>query len=302
MKAFFKKIKAGILLTAPTFLKGVIVGLGAIAPGLSGSILLVIFGLYQKIVNTVSNIFKDFKKNLLFLVPLALGIGVGVIVFAKVIKIPLDAFPMQTNYAFLGLILGAMPMLWREVRREGFKPRHYFFSAGAFIVGGLFFILSYGRFPDITEPSFFESVILGLAVACAYLIPGVDSFAILSSFGLYNLWIDSIDAFDFGVLLPAVIGLAIGGIAISLIFNKLLSKFYTGTYSIVFGLFIAVILNFTIKECIPKDFGAATIISLVFLVLGIAFSYAFSHIQEIVAFIKKGRDGHPKGSEGEEAE
>ncbi len=269
-----------------TFLKGIVVGLGAIAPGLSGSILLVIFGLYQKIVNTVSNIFKNFKKNMLFLIPLALGICIGIVAFAKIIKIPLDAFPMQTNYTFLGLIIGAMPMLWREVRKEGFEKKHYFFAAGAFVIGGVFFFLSRGLFPDITEPSFFESVLLGLAVACAYLIPGVDSFAILSSFGLYNLWINSIDAFDFGVLLPALIGLAAGGVVISLIFNKLLSKFYTGTYSIIFGLFIAVILNFILKECIPTSFGWGTVVSFIFLIFGAAFSFAFSNIGKIVEFFK----------------
>ncbi len=286
MKAFFRKAGAVMGEAAPTFFKGVVVGLGAIAPGLSGSILLVIFGLYQKIVYTVSNIFKDFKKNMMFLIPLVLGIGVGIIAFAKVIKIPLEAFPLQTNYAFLGLILGAIPMLWREVRKEGYKPHHYIFSGTALVIGGVFFILSYGLFPDITEPTFFKSVLLGLAVACAYLIPGVDSFAILTSFGLYNLWLNSIDAFDFSVLLPAAIGLAVGGVVISLVFNKLLAKFYTGTYSIVFGLFIAVILNFIIRDCRGIGANLQTAVSFVFLVLGFAFSFAFSHIEEITAYMK----------------
>ena len=53
-----------------TFLKGLIVGIGGIAPGLSGSVLLVIFGLYQKTINAIATLFKDFKKNILFLIPL----------------------------------------------------------------------------------------------------------------------------------------------------------------------------------------------------------------------------------------
>ena len=59
------------------FLKGIIVGIGGVAPGLSGSVLLVIFGLYQKTINAIGTIFKDFKKNVCFLVPLFLGFGVG---------------------------------------------------------------------------------------------------------------------------------------------------------------------------------------------------------------------------------
>ena len=60
------------------FLKGIIVGIGGIAPGLSGSVLLVILGLYQKTINAIGTIFKNFKKNITFLVPLFLGFGIGV--------------------------------------------------------------------------------------------------------------------------------------------------------------------------------------------------------------------------------
>ncbi len=264
------------------FLKGIVVGLGAVAPGLSGSILLVIFGLYQKIVSTVSHIFKGFKKNILFLIPIALGIGVGMVLFSKLIDIPLSHFPMQTYYAFLGLILGTIPMVLKEVRKEGFHPKYYIFSGLAFVAGAIFFLLNQGLFPDVENANLFQSLALGLAVAAAYLIPGVDSFAILSSFGLYNLWKDSLANLDFRVLLPAGVGLLIGGVLISLIFNKLLSKCYTGTYSIIFGLFLSVILNYAIKECPPPALDLRTGISVLFFLLGFAFSLAFSQLERIM--------------------
>ncbi len=268
-------------------LKGVVVGLGAVAPGLSGSILLVIFGLYQKIVSTVSHIFKGFKKNLLFLIPIALGIGVGMVLFSKLIDIPLTHFPMQTYYAFLGLILGTIPMVLKEVRKEGFHPKYYIFSGVAFAAGAAFFLLNQGLFPDVVDANIFQSLALGLAVAAAYLVPGVDSFAILSAFGLYNLWKDSLADLNFGVLIPAGVGLVIGGILISLIFNKLFAKWYTGTYSIIFGLFLAVILNYIVKECPPPALDLRTGISAVFFLLGLAFSLTFSQLERIMAKIRK---------------
>ncbi len=264
-----------------TFFKGIIVGLGAVAPGLSGSILLVIFGLYQKIVETVSRIFKNFKKNMLFLIPLVLGIGLGIIIFSRLIVIPLNAYKTQTHYAFLGLILGALPTLFKEVRKEGLKKRHYASACAAFAFGAAFFILNSEAFPSITQPSFFQSVGLGLAVAAAYLVPGVDSFAILSTFGLYELWLNSINNFDFSVLLPAALGLLIGGVAISLLFNLLLKKFYSGTYSVIFGLFISVILNFIIKECPPPTLDTTGIVSVVLLFAGFAISFVFGNIEKI---------------------
>ncbi len=269
------------------FLKGIVVGLGAVAPGLSGSILLVIFGLYQKIVDTVSHIFKGFKKNILFLLPLAIGIGGGMVLFSKLIDLPLSHFPQQTYYMFLGLILGTIPMVLREVRKEGFHPKYYAFMGVAFAGGAAFFLLNRGLFPDVTDAGILQSLALGLAVAAAYLIPGVDSFAILSSFGLYNLWKDSLADLNFRVLLPAGVGLLIGGVVISFVFNKLLAKWYTGTYSIIFGLFLSVILNYTVKECPVPSLDWRTGISILFFFLGLAFSLAFSRIEWILSKLRK---------------
>ncbi len=270
-----------------TFLKGIIVGLGAVAPGLSGSILLVIFGFYQKIVSIFSNIFKDFKKNILFLAPLGTGMVLGVLIFSRLIEIPLNAFKMQTYYAFLGLILGTIPMLFKEVRKEGFEKKHYAIAACAFVLGAVFFVFNKGAFPEVQNPNFLQSVLLGVAVAAAYFLPGVDSFAILSTFGLYSLWLHSINTFDFSVLLPAAIGLAIGALLISFVFNKLFSKWYTITYSVIFGLFLSVILNFIINECPRPSLDLRTLVSFVLLIFGFAASIAFGYLEQIINYFKE---------------
>lgn len=92
------------------FLKGIIVGIGGIAPGLSGSVLLVIFGLYQKTINAIGTLFKQFKKNMLFLVPLFFGFGIGVLLFSKTVNFLLNNYEMQTRFGFLGLVLGTIPI------------------------------------------------------------------------------------------------------------------------------------------------------------------------------------------------
>lgn len=275
-----------------TFLKGIVVGLGAVAPGLSGSILMVIFGLYQKVVSTVSHIFKGFKKNLLFLLPLAAGIGIGAVIFSLLIDLPMTAFPMQTNFLFLGLVLGTLPVLIGEVKKEGLRPQHYVYTAIAFAGAFVFFVLGIVNFPEVTDPTVVQSMILGLAVSAAYLIPGVDSFAILSTFGLYNLWKDSLGHLDMKVLLPAALGLLIGGVLISLLFNKLLSSFYSATYSVIFGLFLAIIINFAYRECYlacvdELGWNVKTIVSILLILVGFAASLLFSRLDRIVGRIKK---------------
>ena len=101
------------------FLKGIIVGIGGIAPGLSGSVLLVILGLYQKTINAIGTIFKNFKKNVAFLVPLFLGFGVGVVLFSKIVDFLLENYEMYTRFAFLGLVIGTVPLFYKEVKKEG---------------------------------------------------------------------------------------------------------------------------------------------------------------------------------------
>ena len=75
------------------FLKGIIIGIGGIAPGLSGSVMLVIFGLYDKTISAIGNLFKDIKNNVKFLFPLLMGFGVGILLFSKIIDFFIKPLP-----------------------------------------------------------------------------------------------------------------------------------------------------------------------------------------------------------------
>ena len=83
------------------FLKGIVVGLGGVAPGLSGSVLLIIFGLYQRTLDALGNLFRDFKNNIRFLLPVVSGMFAGVLLFSKVIDFFLANHEMPTRFCFL---------------------------------------------------------------------------------------------------------------------------------------------------------------------------------------------------------
>lgn len=272
------------------FLKGIVVGIGGIAPGLSGSVLLVIFGLYQKTINAIGTIFKDFKKNLMFLIPLFAGFGVGVLIFSKIVDFLLNNFEMQTRFTFLGLIIGTIPLFYKEVKKEGFNKKYYIVIAIALMLGLFVFFFNSNLFPTITEPNLFQSVILGVAVAGSSIVPGVDSAAILSSLGLYELYVSSIANLDFAILIPAAFGLGIGVLVISFIINKLIKHFYTMTFSIIFGLFLSIIPSVLNESCVLA-FNAVSVISIILVFVGFAVSFYLGGIQgnnaKIKGFIKK---------------
>lgn len=262
------------------FLKGIITGLGAIAPGLSGSVLLVIFGIYERTITAINSIFKNFKKSISFLVPLALGILLGIIAFSKIVNYLLINFEMQTRFAFLGLILGSIPLFWREVRKKGFAWRHYIYIAIAFAVGIMLFSFNKHMFPQMVNPSIWQSVILGLAVATSYVVPGVDSAAILSALGMYDLWVRSLATFDFYVLIPAAIGVGLGVLVVSVIINMLIKKCYTLTFSAIFGLFLSVIPRVLNESCVVA-LNTKTFVSVGVLIVSFIASLVFSNLEEI---------------------
>lgn len=268
------------------FFKGIIVGMGGIAPGLSGSVLLVIFGLYQKTINAMGTLFKNLKKNLMFLVPLFAGFGIGVLIFSKIVDYLLNNFEMYTRFAFLGLIIGTVPLFYKEVKKEGFSKKYYIFIGAAVAVGVVFSFFSDGLFPKITDPNLFQSVILGVAVAASSIIPGVDSAVILSTLGLYEIYVSSIANLDLPVLIPAAFGLVIGALVISFVVNKIIKRFYTASFSIIFGLFLTIIPSVLTENC-KLALNAQSAVAIVIAIIGFGVSFFLGDVKNNVEKIKK---------------
>lgn len=254
------------------FLKGIVVGIGGVSPGLSGSVLLIIFGLYRQTLDYLGTIMKDFKRKIHFLLPLLLGMAVGVLLFSKIVDFCLERFGMPTRFCFLGLILGTLPMVWRQVRKEGMHRWHYALIA-LVAVGGYFLLTAEDAgFPQLTRLDLLQSVLLGVAVAATVIIPGVEPAVLLSTLGLYEVYVDSLANLNFQVLLPMVLGLAVGAVAISFVMSKLFAKFYTPTFCVIFGIFLAMIPNMLTEECVLRLDGRS-LCSVLLMLLGFGVSF-----------------------------
>lgn len=272
--------------TIKHFLKGIIAGIGGIAPGLSGSVLLVIMGLYEKTIHALGTLFKHFKKNVKFLLPVGLGMVLGVLLFSKVVDFLLANFETPTRFAFLGLVLGTIPLFYKQVRKKGFRNIYYFVMVIAGLAGLMLFGMNNALFPQITDPNFGQKVLLGVAVAGSSIVPGVDSAVIMSSLGLYELYVSSIANLDMSVLLPALIGLILGAAAISAGMNFLLKKAYTLTFSVVFGLFISIIPNI-LQDCYRISNFWEGAVAITFALAGCLISYYLGDISANNARLKR---------------
>ncbi len=268
------------------FFKGIVVGLGGVAPGLSGSVLLVLFGLYQKTIDSIGTLFKNFKKNFLFLFPLFLGVGIGVLLFGKLGDFFIETYEMQTRYFFLGLVAGTIPLLYRQVKEKGFSKKYYIHMALAAVLGIAFFALTKGLFPRVTEPNLIQSIMMGVIYGLAFIVPGLDSAATLSSFGLYEAWLAALADLDFAVLLPAAVGLAVGALVISFGMSKLLKHYYTATFSVIFGLFLTIMPRMLNGSCVP-GWNGKTVLSFILVPVGFLISFYLGDIQKHNAWLRE---------------
>lgn len=266
------------------YAKGVLVGVGGIAPGLSGSVMLLLLGLYEKTINAIGAIFKNLKQNLLFLVPLVLGLATGALLFSKAVDYLIVSYEFQTRFLFFGLVVGTVPFFFQSVKKNGFGARYWVMIAAAAAVGFVLFFLNNDLFPPVSDPSYLQSFFLGIAYAGSSIIPGVDSAVILSSLGLYDAFLSAMSDIDLPVLIPAGIGLVIGAVTISALMSALIKRFYTATFSIVLGLFISMIPSVlndrTGTSLIMKmDSAPEWLLALLLVLVGFAASFYFGDVQ-----------------------
>lgn len=226
------------------FFKGVIGGIGNIIPGLSGSALLIILGIYEDAINAISNIFKDFKKSFFYLLPIGLGILVGTFLFSNIIEFSINKFPMATSIIFVGFLIGTIPSLFRQATKKGFKWTYLISFVLAFLVGVM--LLFFKENTTIGSVNFdisgiIKLILMGILLACSTIIPGISSTVLLSMFGLYGIYLNAINTLNIKLLIPVIGGLAIGAFFLSKIINYLLKKQYGYTYFAITGFTVATI-------------------------------------------------------------
>lgn len=238
--------------------KGGAIGLAMIIPGVSGGTLAVLLGVYDKIIDSVGNLFKKFKESILFLLPIALG---AVLAFAALyypLKYALLYAPFPTILLFSGFMLGSIPDLVKKSNSNGFRK---FDTIGIILscalVIGICFIPSVGDVSlgaDMKIWQYFLLLLMGMLASCALVVPGVSGSMLMLIFGYYQPLLNTISAlkssFGHSVLVLAIfaVGLVIGFFTIAKLMQLLLKRFRRTTYWCIVGFVIgsipAVIITF----------------------------------------------------------
>lgn len=238
-------------------LKGMVIGIANIIPGVSGGTMMVSMGIYDKLIHCITHLFKEFKKSVLFLLPIAIGMGIAIIGSSFGIEYLFKEFPVQTNLLFIGLILGGLPAIWKNVKGNSIRFGHII----AFLV--FFAIVTVMAFLGDTEGNKvdltfnFINVIklfgVGVIASATMVIPGVSGSMVLLLLGYYNPILTTINDFfraltasdmhgvvyGIGILLPFGIGVLVGIFAIAKLVEIIFEKFPLYAYWAIIGLIVA---------------------------------------------------------------
>ncbi len=243
------------------FIKGIIMGVANIIPGVSGGTLAVVLNIFDQLIFSINNLFKDFKRNFSFLLVLILGMGFGILLFSSLIDWGLTNHSFTTNMFFIGLIVGSFPLIYSKAINSSKGKKNYLYALISFLF--IFYMSTLTEPETLNNDTFTSStyilLFLGGAVAAgAMIIPGISGSFLLMLMGIYTTIIGSISELTdylkspsnfnllfsaLKVVVPTGFGIIFGIFIIGRLISVALEKAQSQTYFVVLGLILGSIYS-----------------------------------------------------------
>ena len=238
-------------------LKGMVIGIANVIPGVSGGTMMVAMGIYDKLIHCITHLFSELKKNVLFLAPIAAGMALAVVGSSFTIEKLFESFPFQTSLFFVGLVVGGLPAMWKNVKGKVIRPGHIITCVCflALVVGMALFGDAEGNAANLSFNiiNMIKLFAVGVIAAATMVIPGVSGSMVLLLIGYYNPILSTINDFiraavslDFagimngvGILAPFGVGMVVGIFAIAKLIEIIFHKFPLYAYWGIIGLIVA---------------------------------------------------------------
>lgn len=257
-------------------LKGIVMGIANIIPGVSGGTMAVSMGIYDRMIHCVTHLFKEFKESMKFLIPIFLGIGIALVGLSFIIEPAFAYFPLQTNCLFIGLIVGGLPAVWQKVKGKGIRISYIvpFVLFFAVVVGMAAIGEKEGTAADLSFSvwSVIKLFAVGIIASATMVIPGVSGSMMMLLLGYYNPivaaiknFVTALASFDMagilegcGILVPMGLGIVVGIFAIAKVIEIIFEKFPIQAFWAIMGLIVAS----PIAIFLLGDVGAITVIGI----------------------------------------
>ncbi len=284
-------------------LRGFAIGIAFIIPGFSGGSIAAILGIYERLVGAIADIFKSFKQSVITLLPIAIGMVLGVAALIVPIQWGLQNYPIPTVTLFVGMAIGGLPSITDKVKDKKPSWQNLVIGVVAAVVAVAFALPAFFEFADkdlfnLSVGGYFVLLLVGLIGSAALVVPGISGSMLLLVLGYYNPIVDMIlhhflRGQNMGVSILVLgcvgVGIIIGFFLISILMKFLLKKYPRATYFAILGFIVgsipAVYMS-TVSEMTQPLFSAFSnpwywVVSVLFLLVGFALSFS------LVLFAKK---------------
>jgi len=264
-------------------LKGIIIGIGKIIPGVSGSMLAISMGIYQKLIDSVNNFFKQTKESFKFLFKIAIGVLISMVFFSNIILDCLNKYYLITIFFFIGLIIGGFD----DIKRNTNKKYNYI-AIISFILITILGFININNQVNIKNSllNFLYFAFIGFMDDVTMVVPGISGTATLMMLGAYekvmglysNIFNLSLLLENIKLLIPYILGIGIGIILTVKLINYLFKNFKERTYSSILGFSLSTIVLMFIK-CLNTFYTLfELIIAFILLILGIFITKKINHL------------------------
>ena len=237
-------------------LKGMIIALGFILPGVSGGVLAAILGIYERMIRFLAHIKENFVENVLYFTPVAIGMVLGIAAFSYPVNLLLDNYKVIVLWGFAGAIIGTIPSLIKESVKESDRDRADTVTFWlSFILSGVF-LYSLNGMVGTLPANFLSFVLAGALIALGILIPGLSPSNLLLILGLYTPMLTGFKRLDlFGTFLPIGIGGALALILFSKAMDYILKQYHSRVYHFIIG----IVLSSTLLIVLPQSGNSESI-------------------------------------------
>lgn len=265
-------------------LYGLIIGTANIIPGVSGGTMAVVLGIYDRLIDAIGSLRRRFWESVKYLFPIGIGAAGGILIFSTLMKLLLERYPAPTNFFFLGLVLGGVPVIVRRARSEHFCKRNLVPFTAALAVMLAIFALSLMNNEStqlitvLTPLTAVQLFVCGAVASACMILPGVSGSMVLVILGVYTSVLTAISELNLAILIPTGLGILAGILGGAKVIEICLRRFEQGTYCAILGLILGSVFPILHNAQIGLNLQGAA--SLFTLALGIAVSVLMLRLQK----------------------
>ena len=251
------------------FIKGLIIGVAALTAGVGT--FAIVLGIYDRCMEIIARPFKNFKDNLIFITPILIGIFISAVGCAKLISFLLTNYEAYTRSAFLGILIGGVPTLFKVANKKGFKRPFLISTLLAFIATVLLtmFANSLKEGAVVQSVSIIEAAIYGAIYAWGAVMPGMTTVHILMFMGVWAPILSGFTSFNLAIIIPFGLGYIALALLTANLITFLFKKFYGPTYYAIIGFSITSLVMFVpnYNGALEMIIGALIVFAFLFITL-----------------------------------